>query len=78
MSQFSCTFAHICVVINLLFRSRQIIMLLLIFFPISHSFHFISFHQARKLYRAMVLEKKRKEAVIVIAAYCRGWQVIEM
>ena len=41
-------------------------------------FHFISFHQARKLYRAMVLEKKRKEAALVITAYCRGWQVIEM
>ena len=49
-----------------------------LFYLISHSFHSISFYQARKLYRAMVLEKKRNEAAIVIAAYCRGWKVIEM
>ena len=42
------------------------------------TFHSISFYQARKLYRSMVLEKKRNEAAIVIAAYCRGWKVIEL
>ena len=45
---------------------------------VSHSFHSFPFHQARKLYRSMVLEKKRNEAAIVIAAYCRGWKVIEL
>ena len=44
------------------------------FFP----FHFVSFHQARKLYRAMVLEKKQIQAATTIAAYFTGWKVIEI
>ena len=48
------------------------------FCRISHSFHLISFHQARKLYRSMLIEKERNEAATVLAAYCRGWKVIEM
>ena len=41
-------------------------------------FHFVSFHQARKLYRSMVVEKKRNQAATIIAAYYTGWKVIEI
>ena len=62
----------------------------IIFFTLDHSvayllfhftfilFHFTSFHQARKLYKAMVLEKKRNLAASIIAAYYIGMKVIEI
>lgn len=38
-------------------------------------FMFIPLFQARKLYRSMVLEKKRAQAATIIAAYYTGWKV---
>lgn len=35
----------------------------------------IPLFQARKLYRSMVLEKKRAQAATIIAAYYTGWKV---
>ena len=44
---------------------------------IAFRIHSIQFHQARKLYRSMVLEKIRFQAAIIIAAYFTGWKVNE-
>ena len=33
------------------------------------------FYQARQLYRAMLLEKKRNQAASIINAYFKGWKV---
>ena len=52
-----------------------IVLVLVEYVCINTAFYGYTTFQARKLYRSMVLEKKRAQAATIIAAYYTGWKV---